>query len=72
MKSERKSCVHFWMIDEADGETSKGKCKYCGATKEFINNVFDSTVSFVELPVATFGLASEARKVGRHKIRMVS
>ena len=72
MKSERKSCVHFWMIEEADGETSKGKCKYCGTTKEFVNNAFEPSVRFVELPIATFGLASEAIKIGRHGFRAVS
>jgi hypothetical protein len=68
----KPACRHFWLIDEADGETSKGKCKFCGEEKQFINNAFESHVRFAELPIATFGLASEARKIGRHGFRMAS
>ncbi len=31
------ACHHFWMIDVANGPTSRGKCKYCGTVKEFYN-----------------------------------
>jgi hypothetical protein len=30
-------CRHHWVIDTAHGPTSKGKCKNCGAEKEFLN-----------------------------------
>jgi hypothetical protein len=30
-------CHHFWMIEVANGPTSKGTCKYCGAKKQFYN-----------------------------------
>ncbi len=36
-KPSPDACHHFWMIDVANGPTSCGKCKYCGATKEFYN-----------------------------------
>ena len=31
------ACHHFWMIDVADGPTSRGTCKYCGTKKQFYN-----------------------------------
>ncbi len=31
------TCHHFWVIAAASGPTSKGKCKRCGATKDFYN-----------------------------------
>jgi len=42
--TKQKQCVHHWIIDSPDGPTSFGKCKLCGATAEFSNdlqNVFD-------------------------------
>ena len=32
-------CTHHWMIEPADGETSRGVCKLCGDTREFANNI---------------------------------
>lgn len=34
-----KRCVHFWLIDTPDGETSQGVCRFCGAVKTFLNYV---------------------------------
>ncbi len=34
-------CSHHWLIETADGPTSLGICKYCGAKKEFSNIFFD-------------------------------
>lgn len=31
------TCHHFWVIDVANGPSSKGTCKYCGEKKEFLN-----------------------------------
>ena len=31
------TCHHFWMIEVANGPTSSGTCKNCGAVKEFYN-----------------------------------
>ena len=30
-------CSHYWIIDSPNGPTSVGRCKYCGAVKEFTN-----------------------------------
>ena len=35
-------CSHYWIIDSADGPTSNGVCRICGAEKEFFNS-FDGT-----------------------------
>ncbi|MDO8567414.1 MAG: hypothetical protein Q7R57_01715 [Dehalococcoidales bacterium] len=32
-------CHHFWLIDSAKGPTSRGRCKVCGATREFYNAI---------------------------------
>ena len=32
--------VHHWLIEPASGPVSKGKCKGCKATKDFMNSVF--------------------------------
>jgi len=35
----KNGCHHYWIIESADGPTSKGVCKFCGAEKEFYNSV---------------------------------
>jgi hypothetical protein len=30
-------CNHYWVIEVANGPTSRGKCKYCGEVREFYN-----------------------------------
>lgn len=30
-------CAHHWMIETPNGETSQGRCKICGATRDFLN-----------------------------------
>lgn len=30
-------CHHYWVIEVANGPKSRGRCKYCGATREFLN-----------------------------------
>jgi hypothetical protein len=37
-KVEKEQCVHHWLIDGDNSETSQGKCKICGMVKEFIND----------------------------------
>ena len=37
-KSE-PGCTHFWIIERPSGATSKGVCRYCGAVKEFMNEL---------------------------------
>jgi hypothetical protein len=34
-------CVHRWVIESPNGETSKGRCRHCGAEKEFPNAAED-------------------------------
>ena len=36
-KPAQDTCHHFWMIEVANGPTSRGKCKYCGESKQFYN-----------------------------------
>ena len=35
------ACAHHWVIASPDGEMSTGKCKVCGAVKEFPNSAED-------------------------------
>ena len=35
------TCAHHWVIASPDGEMSTGKCKVCGAEKEFPNSAED-------------------------------
>jgi hypothetical protein len=38
------SCTHHWLIETPNGEFSRGRCKKCGAKKQFRNaNVLDVT-----------------------------
>jgi|WetSurMetagenome_2_1015567.scaffolds.fasta_scaffold1805857_1 hypothetical protein len=34
-------CHHFWVIEEANGPSSRGICKHCGQAKEFYNAMPD-------------------------------
>ena len=34
-------CVHHWMIEEAQGPTSKGICKKCKVERVFENSFYD-------------------------------
>jgi hypothetical protein len=34
-------CVHRWVIESPNGETSRGRCRHCGAEKEFPNAAED-------------------------------
>lgn len=36
-KPAEEKCHHYWVIEVANGPTSRGECKYCGETKEFLN-----------------------------------
>ena len=40
----KNSCRHYWIIEVANGPTSKGVCKYCGETRDFLNVIPDFTV----------------------------
>lgn len=32
------ACSHYWLISPPSGPTSKGRCKICGAEREFKNS----------------------------------
>ena len=36
-----EQCPHYWVIEVANGPVSQGKCKYCGAKKDFYNTFPD-------------------------------
>jgi hypothetical protein len=36
-KPDKPECNHFWVIEEANGPSSFGTCKYCGEKKKFLN-----------------------------------
>jgi len=36
-------CTHHWQIEIARGHWSNGKCKNCGAVREFENSFLDGT-----------------------------
>jgi len=36
-KPDKDECHHYWIIEIADGPTSRGVCKYCGESREFLN-----------------------------------
>jgi hypothetical protein len=31
------ACVHHWIVETPTGETSTAVCKWCGASRQFIN-----------------------------------
>ena len=41
----KRECGHYWLIESPGGPISKGRCKLCGAEKEFSNSWMDSTSS---------------------------
>ena len=32
-----ETCIHYWIIDSPHGSKSNGRCKFCGAEREFDN-----------------------------------
>ena len=48
-------CHHYWLIESAEGPTSRGVCKFCGAEKEFSNSLQDFVV--VKRPARVLELA---------------
>jgi hypothetical protein len=39
--AETPACAHHWVIASPNGEMSVGRCKVCGAEKEFPNSAED-------------------------------
>ena len=40
----KEGCHHHWLIESASGPTSRGRCRFCGAEKEFYNSLPDFIV----------------------------
>jgi hypothetical protein len=38
------TCKHHWVIDAANGPTSRGRCKRCGDERDFFNNPEDALI----------------------------
>jgi hypothetical protein len=34
-------CNHYWIIEIANGPKSRGVCRYCGASRDFLNSIPD-------------------------------
>ena len=34
----KEACIHHWLLESPDGETSKGTCKLCGTEQSFYNS----------------------------------
>ena len=39
------SCAHHWQIATPNGEMSEGTCKFCGATRSFLNSTRPRTMT---------------------------
>jgi hypothetical protein len=50
------ACRHHWIIEAANGPTSQGRCKHCGAERDFFNTVEDAQLPKEE-PSAALGSA---------------
>jgi hypothetical protein len=46
---KQQDCVHHWIIDTPDGESSYGKCKRCGKVAVFSNVYISDFVNRVRL-----------------------
>lgn len=40
-KATEDQCHHYWIIEIANGPKSRGVCKYCGETRDFLNAMPD-------------------------------
>jgi len=67
-KPAEEQCHHYWVIEVANGPGSRGQCKYCGATREFLNSFPDfnplkrssNPLSLPELPGVEVGKGSKS------------
>jgi hypothetical protein len=41
---DREQCSHYWIIEMANGPKSRGVCKYCGESRDFLNAMPDFNV----------------------------
>jgi len=55
LPESENSCHHYWMIETAEGPTSKGRCKFCGEEREFYNYLRNARLEgFVPTPSDSF------------------
>ncbi len=50
-----EACCHHWVIEPPNGEKSGAVCKLCGATRDFLNYVWNKSRNYrapkkVEMP----------------------
>ena len=39
-----EQCHHYWIIEVANGPKSRGVCRYCGESRDFLNSMPDFSV----------------------------
>ncbi len=49
-QEDEEDCKHHWRIASPSGETSTGVCQICGASREFQNYAYRSTMSRFRKP----------------------
>lgn len=49
------ACIHHWRIERPDGETSRGRCKLCGASRDFRNYSYYPATSRTRAALAKRG-----------------
>ena len=47
---QKEDCTHHWRIASPCGETSTGVCRFCGASREFQNYAYRSSMSRLRKP----------------------
>ena len=49
-QQDQEDCKHHWRIASPCGETSTGVCQNCGASREFQNYAYRSSMSRLRKP----------------------
>jgi len=49
---EQEGCKHHWRIASPSGETSKGVCQICGASRDFLNYAYRAAPNRLRKPAA--------------------
>ncbi len=52
IEQEEGGCTHHWQIASPSGEKSAGVCKTCGATRDFQNYAYRSSMSRLRKPAS--------------------
>ncbi len=51
-QEDEEGCKHHWRIASPCGETSTGVCQTCGASREFQNYAYRSSMSRLRKPAS--------------------